>query len=211
VGFRVYLFDLDGTLIDSIALILASFHHTRKLHFGDRLPDAHHLETLGMTLRDTFQRMADTPEAVEALVQSYVSYNLDHHDNMVRAYPGVPEMLDQLRRRGARLGIVTSKMRPHALRGLHIAGLDGVFEIVVGAEDASRGKPDPEPVLLALAKLGAAPRDALFVGDSPHDVESGRRAGVTTAAVTWGPFARAVLEVARPDLWLEKPEDVLSF
>jgi pyrophosphatase PpaX len=209
VGFRVYLFDLDGTLIDSVALILASFHHTRKQHFGDRLPDDHYLQTLGITLRDAFRRMVDTPEAVEALVDTYVAYNLEHHDAMVRAYRGVPEMIRELERRGARLGIVTSKMREHALRGLRVAKLDRAFDVVIGAEDVTRGKPDPEPVLLALRRAGAAARDTLFVGDSPHDIESGRSAGVRTAAATWGPFTRAALETAEPDLWLEKPEDLL--
>jgi pyrophosphatase PpaX len=209
VSFRLYLFDLDGTLIDSIELILASFHHARERHFGDRLPDAHYLELLGMTLRDAFRRMADTPEAVEELVTSYVAHNLEHHDAMVRAYPGVPELIGELERRGARLGLVTSKLRENARRGLRVTGLESAFDFVVGAEDVTRGKPDPEPVLLALERTGVAAADTLFVGDSPYDIESGRRAGVKTAAATWGPFTRQALEAARPDLWLERPEDLL--
>jgi pyrophosphatase PpaX len=210
VAYRVILFDLDGTLIDSIALILASFHHARRVHFGDRLPDSHYLATLGTTLRDVFTRMADTPEKAEALVSSYIDHNLKAHDSMVRPYPGIPETIRELRRRGARLGIVTSKLREHALRGLSVARMAGDFEVVVGAEDVSRGKPDPAPVLLALERFGVPAPDALFVGDSPHDLESGRRAGVKTAAATWGPFARDALEAAHPDFWLETPADVLS-
>lgn len=209
MSFRLYLFDLDGTLIDSIALILASFHHTRERHFGDRLPDARYIAMLGTTLRDAFKHMADTPEAVEAMVATYVSYNMKHHDGMVRAYPGVPEMLGELSRRGSRLGLVTSKLRDNAIQGLRVTGLEDFFEIVIGAEDVKRGKPDPEPVLLALGRAGIAAADTVFVGDSPHDIESGRRAGVKTAAATWGPFPREALEAAGPDLWLEKPADLL--
>ena len=207
--FGVYLFDLDGTLIDSIALILASFHHTREVHFGDRLPDAYYLETLGTPLRTAFQRMASSPESAEEMVKTYVEYNLVHHDRMVRAYPGVPEMVHALAARGARLGIVTSKMKPHAERGLRVAGLDGAFEVIVGADDVTRGKPHPEPVLLALALCGRAANESVFVGDAVHDIEAGNAAGVRTAAATWGPFTREALERSGPTFWLERPEDVL--
>ena len=210
MSFRVYLFDLDGTLIDSIELILKSFHHTRKHHFGDRLPDDYYLGILGVTLRDAFKRMADTPDAVEAMVKTYVEHNLDHHDAMVRPYPGVPELIREILRRGSRLAVVTSKLRDNARRGLAVAGIEDAFEVVIGAEDVTRGKPDPEPVRLALQRLSAKAEDALFVGDSPHDIESGRRAGVKTAAATWGPYSRAALEAAEPDLWLEKPADLLG-
>ena len=210
MSFRVYLFDLDGTLIDSVELILKSFHHTREQHFGDRLPDEYYLRILGLTLRDTFKRMAETPEAVEAMVKTYVAHNLDHHDAMVRPYPGVVDVIRELVRRGARLGLVTSKLHDNARRGLRVAGIEDAFEVVIGAEDVTRGKPDPEPVLLALDRLGAAAAETLFAGDSPHDIESGRHAGVKTAAATWGPFTRAVLEAAEPDFWLEKPEDLLG-
>jgi pyrophosphatase PpaX len=209
VNFRVYLFDLDGTLIDSVALILKSFHHTRLQHFGDRLPDQYYLDILGLTLRDTFRRMVDSPDEVEAMVETYVAHNLAHHDGMVTAYSRVPEVVRELAGRGARLGVVTSKLRDNARLGLRVVGLEDAFETVVGAEDVRRGKPDPEPVLLALDRLGVSAADALFVGDSPHDIESGRRAGVKTAAATWGPFARAALEAAKPDLWLDKPDDLL--
>jgi pyrophosphatase PpaX len=209
MAYGVYLFDLDGTLIDSVALILASHHHTRFVHFGDRLPDEHYLETLGMTLRETFRRTAPTPEMAEAMVQTYVEYNLANHDGMVRPYPGVVGMVRHLAERGARLGIVTSKMRAHAERGLHVAGLQGAFEVIVAAEDVTRGKPDPEPVLRALERFGRSAEETLFVGDSPHDIHAGNRAKVSTAAATWGPFPRAALEKARPTHWVDRPEDVL--
>jgi pyrophosphatase PpaX len=210
MAFGLYLFDLDGTLIDSVALILSSFHHTRLVHFGDHLPDEYYLETMGTPLRNAFERMATTPESVEAMVRTYVDYNLTVHDDMVRAYPGVLEMIRALADQGARLGIVTSKMKKHAERGLRIAGLEGAFDVIVGADDVTRGKPDPEPVLLALSKHGRAATDALFIGDSPHDIEAGNRANVSTAAATWGPFTRASLEKARPTHWVERPGDVLS-
>jgi len=210
MAFGVYLFDLDGTLIDSIALILASFHHTRTVHFGDRLPDHHYLETLGTPLRTAFRRMSPSRESVDEMVKTYVDYNLAHHDEMVRPYAGVVDTVSALARRGARLGIVTSKMSVHAERGLRVAGLGGTFDLIVSADDVTRGKPHPEPVLLALTRFGWNARDSLFVGDSTHDIEAGNAAGVCTAAATWGPFTRNQLEGSSPKFWLERPEDVLA-
>ena len=210
MSFAAYLFDLDGTLIDSVALILRSFHHTRERHYGDRLPDDYYLTTLGMPLRDSFAKMAASPEEVEALVRTYVEYNLMHHDSMVRPYDGVVAMVDALTRRRARLALVTSKLGKTARRGLAVAGVEGAFELVVAADDVKRGKPDPEPVLLALDRLGVRAEETLFVGDSPHDVESGNRAGVKTAAATWGPFPRAALDAAKPTYFVHSPHDVLE-
>jgi pyrophosphatase PpaX len=210
MAFGAYLFDLDGTLIDSIALILASFHHTRQTHFGDSLPDDHYLATLGMPLRDSFAAMATEAAPVEALVRTYVDFNLAKHDAMVTAYEGIVPVVRTLRERGARLAVVTSKMGNTAERGLRVVGLEGAFELIVSADDVKRGKPDPEPVLLALSKLGCAANEVLFVGDSPHDVEAGNAAGVRTAAATWGPFTRAALERARPTYWVHQPREILE-
>src|ERR1041385_8296691 len=161
MAFGLYLFDLDGTLIDSIALILASFHHTRLVHFGDRLPDEYYLEMIGTPLRDAFRKMAPTLESVAEMVETYVDYNLAKQDDMVRAYPGVESMVRTLADRGARLAIVTSKMRPHAERGLRVAGIEGAFDVIVSADDVLRGKPDPEPVLLALERCGRVATEAV--------------------------------------------------
>jgi pyrophosphatase PpaX len=210
MAFGIYLFDLDGTLIDSIDLILASFHHTRAVHFGDRLPDGHYLETLGTPLRTAFRRMSTLPEVVENMVKTYVDYNLANHDEMVRPYAGVVDTVSALAERGARLGIVTSKMGVHAERGLRVAGLDGAFDVIVSADDVARGKPHPEPVLLALSRFDCNAEDTLFVGDSTHDIEAGNAAGVCTAAATWGPFTRQQLEASSPTFWLERPVDVLA-
>ena len=206
---KTYLFDLDGTLLDSIALILASFHHTRRVHYGDALPDSTWLAGIGRTLWDVFADMADDAAQVDAMVATYRAHNLANHDAMVRPYPGVVEVVEALAARGARMAIVTSKVRVGAERGLTHLGLLERFPVRVCADDVVRGKPDPEPVRRALSALGSAPEDAVFVGDSPHDMEAGQRAGVATAAALWGPFERTVLEAHRPTRWLSHPADLL--
>jgi len=128
----------------------------------------------------------------------------------VRPYAGVVEAVLALRDRGKTLGLVTSKTRSGALRGLRVAGLEDAFQVIVGADEVTHPKPHPEPVFTALERLDAPAAGAVFVGDSRHDVECGRAAGVKTAAVLWGPFDRSHLEDLEPDYWLERPEDLAA-
>jgi pyrophosphatase PpaX len=208
--FRAVLFDLDGTLIDSVRLILDSYHHTLAAHGLPARSDQHWLEGMGTPLRAQFREWSDNPDQLEAMVLTYREYNLRHHDDRVAAYPGVSEMFQSLRRRGTRTALVTSKNREGALRGLRVTGLDIAIDVVVGADDVTRAKPDPEPVERALTLLGVEAGDTVFVGDSRHDIESGRSAGVATAAALWGPFDREHLGSAKPDHWLERPMDLLA-
>lgn len=202
------LFDLDGTLIDSVRLILDSYHHTLASHGQDPRADDFWLAGLGTPLRVQFRHWAENPEQLEAMIGTYREYNLAHHDARVTAYPGVVEVVRAIRAAGFRTGLVTSKNKPGALRGLRLVGLEDAMELVIGADDVVNPKPHAEPIEVALRQLGEPVERALYVGDSIHDMESGRAAGVKTAAVLWGPFGREHLEAATPDYWLETPGDL---
>ena len=208
MALTTFLFDLDGTLIDSIELILRSYRHTMRLHRGQEPSDEVWMQGLGTPLWVQFRHFTEDPAEIEAMVATYRAYNLAHHDELVRPYAGVVEAVLALRDQGKALGLVTSKMRSGAVRGLRVAGLEEAFQVIVGADEVTHPKPHPEPVLTALERLGAPATGAVFVGDSRHDVECGRAAGVKTAAVLWGPFDRAHLEDLRPDYWLETPADL---
>ena len=203
-----FLFDLDGTLIDSIELILRSYRHTMRLHRGHEPSDDVWMQGLGTPLWVQFRHFTEDPVEIEAMVATYRAYNLAHHDELVRPYAGVVEAVLTLRDHGKTLGLVTSKMRSGAMRGLRVAGLEQAFQVIVGADEVTHPKPHPEPVLTALERLGAPATHAVFVGDSRHDVECGKAAGVKTAAVLWGPFDRSHLEDLEPDYWLETPADL---
>ncbi len=206
--FTTLLFDLDGTLIDSIDLILRSYRHTMRVHRGEEPPDDIWMEGLGTPLSVQFRRWTDDEVEIRAMVETYRTYNLAHHDELVRAYDGVVEQVLRLDAGGKTLGLVTSKMRGGALKGLRLVGIEAAFDVVVGSDEVTHPKPHPEPVLLALERLGRAPAEAVFIGDSRHDIECGRAAGVKTAAVLWGPFDREHLEDLDPDYWLERPADL---
>lgn len=204
------LFDLDGTLIDSVRLILDSYHHTLASHGLEARHDDFWLAGLGTPLRVQFKHWSDDPAQLEAMIATYREYNLTHHDGMVSAYPGVVNMVRAIRRAGLRTGLVTSKNKPGAERGLRLVGLDRDIEVIVGADDVVNPKPHPEPIEQALRRLGRSATEAIYVGDSVHDMESGRAAGVRTGAVLWGPFDRNYLERTTPDHWLERPGDLLD-
>jgi len=208
---RAALFDLDGTLVDSIPLILESFVHTYR-HFGIRVPDhAGLMSELGIPLRQVFQRLTDDRARVAEMIEVYRDFNLAAHDARIATFPGVADMLHGVRDRGLRVAIVTSKNRDGAWRGLRLVGLDAFVDALVSCDDVVRPKPDREPVDKALEMLGVAPQDAVFVGDAVHDIESGHRAGVTTVAALWGPFDRASFDHQPPDVWLEQPGDLLTW
>jgi pyrophosphatase PpaX len=204
------LFDLDGTLIDSIRLILDSYHHTLTQHNLPARTDDEWLRGVGTPLHIQFSAWRDSPEILEAMIATYREYNLKHHDRMVTIYPGVLEAIRQIKSAGIQTGLVTSKNRQGAIRGLKLVGLEALMDVMVCADEVTNHKPHPEPVEKAVSLLGASPASTVYVGDSIHDMHSGRAAGVKTAAALWGPFKRDHLEGAKPDYWLETPEELVS-
>jgi pyrophosphatase PpaX len=208
-GIRAVLYDFDGTLADSTELIMRCYRHTMHTHLGQVPPDEVWLSGFGMTLESQMRRFGRDPAEVEAMLDTYREYQNGIHDELLRPFPDAAETVAELERRGYGLAIVTSKHRRAAMRGMELCGLVSHFDVIVTPDDVAEPKPHPEPVLLALEKLGVAPHEALFVGDSPHDVAAGRAAGTRTAAALWGPFPRQALEDARPDVFLHAQHDVL--
>ena len=201
-------FDLDGTLADTVPLILACYRHTMETVRGRALPDRLWLDQVGRPLRDSFREFTDDPDEARLLQETYVAHQRSIHDAMVRPLPGAVEVVAELAALGIPLGVVTSKRREMALRTLAVCGLDGAFGVVVTADDVAKGKPDPEPVRRALQAFPAArAAAAVFVGDSPYDVAAGRAAGVRTVAVTTGPFDAIRLAREEPDYLVEVLSD----
>lgn len=207
---RAVLYDFDGTLADSTELIMQCWRHTMNTHLGHCPPDEEWLSGFGRTLEDQIARFSRSDEEQQAMLESYRAHQNELFDTALHPFPGAEATLAELARRGIRLAIVTSRMRRATLRGLDICGLASHFDVVVTPDDVANPKPDPEPVILALQRLGVTAEEALFVGDSPYDVAAGRAAGTRTAAALWGPFPRAVLEEAGADYFFDRQEDVLE-
>ena len=207
MGVSAVLFDLDGTLVDSVSLILKSFHYSLE-QLGLQAEDEEILNTIGLPLKEACVLFAG--EKGEEMFKCYVDYQDAIHDMHVKEYSGAKDLLEYLKEQGCRMGVVTSKRRDMAIRGLAITGLDKFMEVVVAFEDTLTHKPEPEPVQKALSALGVAPEEALYVGDSPYDIRCGKNAGVFTAAVTWGVSTEEQLLEERPDVlahdWRELKE-----
>ena len=208
--FQTYLFDLDGTLIDSTDLIMEAFRHTMRTHLGT-VPDERRWRAgFGRPLRPQLANFARDDGQATRMVDTYRDFTDEHHDRLLRPYPGMDDVVAALASSGARLGIVTSKTHGLALRGLARCGLAGRFEVLIGMDDVQPHKPHPAPVRAALQRLSVEAGRAVFIGDSPYDMQAGRAAGVKTAAVLWGAFTREELDPQSPDYWFARPSDITA-
>ena len=202
--FPVVLFDLDGTLVDSAAVILGSFHHATETVLQRRFPDEQILARVGGTNLDHQMRLLDS-EHVDELVRVYREHNDPQYSNLA-CFDGMVGVLSRLKGEGRRLGVVSAKRRSTVERVFDGAAIGEYFDVVVGSDDTERHKPDPEPLLRALELLGADPPDAAYVGDSPFDVGAARAAGVYSVAVGWGGIHR----VEDADAFVEAPKELLG-
>ena len=200
---RTILFDLDGTLVDSVAFILACANHAFEEHGGPRPTDAEWTSKIGMPLLECFRPYVASEDELAHLVSRYRAYQLERHDAITRCFEGVEETIASLHAQRHLMGIVTGKTTTLARRSLEVSGLAPYFGVVVGCDSCPEHKPDPEPVRMALRLLESEANETLFVGDSIHDMSAGRAAGVTTVAALWGAFTREMLEPASPDYFLE--------
>jgi pyrophosphatase PpaX len=204
VGYETVLFDLDGTLIDSGDLILASFKHATQTVLGRSYPDDELMANVGGHGIDTQMRVFDEARADE-LVRAYREHNRGIYQG-VRAFDGVETVLERLSAEGRRLGLVTVKSRPTVEVTFDVLPIGRYFQTVVTGDDTVRHKPYPEPLLLALDQLGARPSSAAYVGDSPFDIGAARAAGVASVAVAWGGIhPRERLEAEDPDFIVDSP------
>jgi pyrophosphatase PpaX len=205
--FPVVLFDLDGTVIDSGAIILASMRHAAKEVLGTEVPDEELMAAVGGPGLEA-QMHALAPDRVEELVSVYRAHNEPLHDGLA-CCAGIDDVLVRLKDEGRRLGIVTAKRRKTVELAFDQVPIAHLFETVVGGDETERHKPDPEPLLLALERLGARADDAAYVGDAPFDIKAAKTAGLFSVGVTWGGIhARERLEAEEPDALVGTAEEL---
>lgn len=205
---KACLFDLDGTLVDSMELIVASFRETA-LHFkGKSPPDSVLIAGIGTPLKEQLSTLGSDPAECEAMRVFFADYYIRNHDDHVKSFEGIETQLKAVQEAGQKLAIVTSKNDVGARRALNHCQLNSYFETIITIDSTTTHKPNPEPVLKALSDLKVCAADAIFVGDSTHDLEAGKAAGCFTVAVEWTAFEREKLEACKPDLWLKKVSEI---
>jgi pyrophosphatase PpaX len=207
--FETVLFDLDGTVIDSGAIILASMRHATREVLGRDYSDEELLQTVGGPGLEA-QMRALAPDQVDRLVDVYRAHNEPLHDEL-EACSGMEDVLVRLHEEGRRLGVVTAKRRATVELAFDRVPLGHLFETIVGGDETDRHKPDPEPLLLGAERLGADPAETAYVGDSPFDVRAAKAAGMFAVAVTWGRIHDSTrLEAEQPDATVDRAEELLA-
>ena len=208
--FAVVLFDLDGTLIDSGPIILASMKHAARAVLGVEVDVVKVRAAIGGPGLVAQMQELD-PHRVDELVDAYRAHNEPLHDEL-EAFDRMLDVLPLLRARGQRLGIVTAKRRATVeLAFDRFPVLRELTEVLIGSDDTERHKPDPDPLLEALARLGAQPHEAAYVGDSPFDVRAAKAGGLFAVAVGWGGIhADENLLAEEPDILVHDPAELLD-
>lgn len=213
IRFQAVLFDLDGTLIDSRGDIAAAANHARAAFGLPPLSEEAVGAFVGRGVRHLAAGVLETGEEdrIEQGVQVLMDHYRAHPVDRTTVFPGAFELLSVLKEREVDLGVVSNKPEAVTGRVLEALGLTPYFAVVLGHEATPRAKPHPDPLLLALERLGSSPAASALVGDSPVDVEAARAAGMRVAVVAHGFSSRKDLEAAGPDWIAGNLEGLRSF
>ncbi|WP_392544334.1 HAD family hydrolase [Oryzobacter telluris] len=206
---RTVIFDLDGTLADTIPLIVASYQHAFRTVLGEEVEEARARAWIGRPLLAAL--LEESPERGVDLDLAYREWNLANTARLIRRYDGVPELLEALDAAGVRSAVATSKRRETAQLALDGVGIAHLVEVAAGLEDTDRHKPEPDPLLHAASALGVDPATCVYVGDATVDVLAAKAAGMAAVAVTWGAGERGALEAAGPEVVLDTVPDLQAY
>lgn len=205
---KAILFDLDGTLINTNELIIQSYNYAFNKLFNRELPREEIIKTFGEPLRDTMASYYK--DKADMMVSAFREYNEANHDSSVAIFEGVKEGIDLLRNAGIKVGVVTSKRRPMAERGLKIIGVFDCMDVIVTPEDTEKHKPLGDPAAKACELLGVLPEETIMVGDSHNDILCGRNAGCNTCLVKYTALSMEELMAHKPDYLVDSIEELIQ-
>jgi len=207
--FPVVLFDLDGTIVDSGWMILASYRHATQTVLGREYPDEVLMARVGAGHLEEQMREFDAEKATE-LARAYREFYAPLHSEL-QAFPGMLDLLERLDGEGRKLGVVSAKRHDIVQLAFDVLGFGERMDVVVGSDEAPRGKPYPDQILVALERLAADPDGTAYVGDAPFDVAAAKAAGVHAIGVTWGGIhARERMEAEGPDAVVDTAEELYA-
>lgn len=202
----VVIFDLDGTLVDTIHLIVSSYQHAFKTVLGHPWDEDEIKTWIGQSLYGAMKRAS--PQHGDEIFRVYTEWNEANTERLLAGYAGVPELLADLAAAGVRMGVATSKREHPAHRAMQLAGIDDLLPLLVHHDSVDEHKPSPKAVLLAAGALDADPADCAYVGDAAVDVVAAHNAGMACVAVTWGAGTREAIEAARPTVVCDTVEEL---
>lgn len=207
------LFDFDGTVMNTNDVIMMSWQHTFRTLEGREEDQEVLLKTFGEPLETTMKKFfpnVPTDEAIEV----YRSFHRDNFGEFISLFPGMKELIQEVKTRGYKVGLVTSRLLNTTMQGLEKYGIKQYFDAIITADDTTKHKPDPEPVNIVLRKLDSAPEHTIMLGDTLFDLLCARNAKVTSVLVSWslalGGKTKEELGDAAPDYIIDKPEELLE-
>lgn len=206
--FKAALFDLDGTLTDSMNLSAQAFIYSIKKHLNKDYTPEQVFALFGPGEEEIFLRL--DPRLAPDMMDTFLAVYRSRHQELASTYPGVVPLLDWLRGR-IPSAVITGKGRSPALITIEELGLKDYFQVVVTGSCVFNHKPHPEGIFQALARMQTKPDQAFYLGDSPGDIKTARRAGVTALAALWGARDRELLLKQEPDHAFASPEEFLAW
>ena len=201
------LFDYDGTLMDTDDIIIDAWQYTYRNMTGEELAVETILKDFGEALRDTMSKYFSGDQLEEA-IEIHRVFQTDTYLEKIRMFPGTLELIHELKERGYRVAVVTSRRKPTTVMGLEKFELMDVLDCIVTADETEKHKPDPEPVLFALKSLNCQPEEAIMVGDTVMDMGCGKAAGVKAVLTTWAKAAQYQKMSVSPDFRINAAEEL---
>jgi phosphoglycolate phosphatase len=208
--YRAVLFDLDGTLVDSISALTESVNHARRTHGLGDLTSSHVRELVGEGLERLLQRAFDRTEIEPSIVTAFETRYGEICCAESRVLAGVGHTLAGLSDLGIEMAVCTNKPTVFSRQILDSLRLSHFFRAIVGPDLAGARKPDPRHLAVTMQSVTCTPAEALFVGDMPIDVRAARNTGLQVAVVATGSSTRKELIAAEPDHFLERFSDLLK-
>lgn len=207
--FDLVLYDLDGTIQDSVPLIVESFRKAYEIVLGEcTRTDADLMSYIGRPLRDSFE--SHDEETADRLVEVYLEYNGKRmREGVIHLFPGIRESLELIKGKGITQGIVTAKRRDSAMVTIDLLDIGKYFEVMVFSEDAKRSKPFGDPLIEAAGRLGVTDMSrVLYVGDARSDLLCARDCGASFALVDWTLMPKDELKSLGPDYVLTSLDEI---
>lgn len=204
-----FIFDSDGTLVDTLQLIVASFNYAVKPMLGKSFDQEHVAALFGPTMPKILASTLPATHVAEA-VERYHQYFIRHFREYAKPYPGIPKLLSALQEAGRTLGVLTGAGKVPAEATMQESHLSRFFTTLVTGDDVEHPKPDPEGLRLAISRIKAVPERTIYIGDSKVDIEASRRAGIRSGAALWGSRYPAELSRSTPGFLFQDPSQVMT-